>query len=264
MGLLTVSRLTHNFGGLTAVSNLNLNIEQRELVGVIGPNGAGKTTVFNLMSGVYRATSGSILFDGHQIVGLPPSRITGLGLARTFQNIHLFRDMSVLDNVRTAHYAHSRYTPMEALLHTGRFRREEERINNHSLDLLAMLKLDAYALETAKNLPYGMQRRLEIARALATGPKLLLLDEPAAGMNPQEVTALMELIRWIRGTFNLTILLIEHQMHLVMNICERIVVLDFGETIAEGKPAEIQNNAQVLEAYLGKKIDEEANREECT
>ena len=251
MSLLQTRHVTHYFDGLAAVTDFNLNLEPNELVGVIGPNGAGKTTVFNLITGVYRATSGSILFEGTEIVGETPSLITSLGIARTFQNIRLFKELTVLDNVRIAHYARVSYSPVEALLHMGRFRREEEDIIGHSMDLLASLKLEAYADELSKNLPYGLQRRLEIARALATRPKLLLLDEPAAGMNPNEVTQIMEFIRWIRKEFNLTILLIEHQMHLVMNICERLVVLDFGETIATGLPKEIQNNPHVLEIYLG-------------
>jgi branched-chain amino acid transport system ATP-binding protein len=246
--------VTHYFGGLAAVSGFNIELEPRELVGIIGPNGAGKTTVFNLITGVYSATQGSITFDGVHIVGKRPNQITTLGIARTFQNIRLFKEMTVLDNVRTAYYARVKYNSMDALLHTGRFCREEEKIISHSMDLLAHLNLEDYANELSKNLPYGLQRRLEIARALATGPKLLLLDEPAAGMNPQEVVRLMELIRRIKTDFDLTILLIEHQMHLVMNICERLIVLDFGETIAQGKPHEIQNDPLVLEAYLGREI----------
>ena len=251
MSVLKAHKVTHYFDGLAAVSEFNLNLEPYELVGIIGPNGAGKTTIFNLITGVYRATSGNISFEGTEIVGKSPSRITSLGIARTFQNIRLFKELTVLDNVRIAHYARVRYSPIEALLHVGRFAREEEEIIGHSMDLLAFLKLERYADELSKNLPYGLQRRLEIARALATRPRLLLLDEPAAGMNPNEVTQLMEFIQWIRKEFNLTILLIEHQMHLVMNICERLLVLDFGETIAEGLPREIQNNSRVLEVYLG-------------
>lgn len=251
MSVLQAHNVTHYFDGLAAVIDFNLNLEPYELVGIIGPNGAGKTTIFNLITGVYRATHGSISLEGEELVGKTASRITSLGIARTFQNIRLFRELTVLDNVRIAHYARVRYGPLAALLHMGRFRREEEEIIGHSMDLLAFLKLDDYADELAKNLPYGLQRRLEIARALATRPTLLLLDEPAAGMNPNEVTQIMEFIQWIRKQFNLTILLIEHQMHLVMNICERLLVLDFGETIAEGLPREIQNNPRVLEVYLG-------------
>jgi branched-chain amino acid transport system ATP-binding protein len=188
------------------------------------------------------------------LVGLTPHAITKQGIARTFQNIRLFKELSVLDNVRIAHYGQIAYTPAEALLHIGRFRAEEKRITNQALDLLSIFKLDDSAGEKAKNLPYGLQRRLEIARALATEPKLLLLDEPAAGMNPNEIIQLMEFIAWIRKTFSVTIILIEHQMRLVMGICERLVVLDFGATIAQGLCLEIQNNPKVLEAYLGEEV----------
>ncbi|HME45695.1 MAG TPA: ABC transporter ATP-binding protein [Syntrophorhabdales bacterium] len=251
MSILAIQGLTHKFGGLTAVSDLNLTLNAHELVGVIGPNGAGKTTVFNIISGVYRPSRGSILLEGVELVGKSPSQITNLGIARTFQNIRLFRELSVLDNVRIAHYGQVRYNALEALFHVGRFKKEEARIIEHSMELLALLRIDAAADVQAKNLPYGLQRRVEIARALATRPRLLLLDEPAAGMNPNEIDQLMDLIHWIRDEFNLTTLLIEHQMALVMSICERLLVLDFGETIAEGRPEEIQSDQRVLEAYLG-------------
>ena len=254
--LLDIRNLTHRFGGLVAVDKFSLAVAPGELVGVIGPNGAGKTTVFNLISGVYRASAGSIRFDGAELVGRAPQEIARLGIARTFQNIRLFRDATVLDNVRTALDATARYGAAGALAHARGMRREEERVIAEAHEMLALLKLHRLAGETAASLPYGLQRRLEIARALALHPRLLLLDEPAAGMNPSEIGGLMEFIAWVRERFSLTILLIEHQMRLVMGICRRITVLDFGAVLAEGTPDEIRRDPKVLEAYLG--VDEGA------
>ena len=252
--LLKVNNASMIFGGLRAVSNLTMQIDEGELIGLIGPNGPGKTTAFNMLTGVYEPSEGVITFDGQKINDKKPYQVTQMGIARTFQNIRLFSELSVLDNVKIAFNSQVRYGLLEAVGRFGRYFKEEETIEEKALALLKIFHLDKFRDEMAKNLPYGEQRRLEIARALATAPRLLLLDEPAAGMNPQETKELMEMIRWIKKEFDLSILLIEHDMQLVMNVCQRIYVLEYGICIANGTPDEIKHNKRVIKAYLGEEV----------
>ncbi len=249
--ILQAKGVTKRFGGLTAVEGFALELRKGDLQGLIGPNGAGKTTVFNLLTGVYTPDEGEIRLGGARINGLRPFRINSLGLARTFQNIRLFGEMSVLDNVKLARHVRVRHTMLASVLRTAGSRREEGEIEERSMELLRLFDLADRAHEEARSLPYGDQRRLEIARAMATAPKALLLDEPAAGMNPQEKVELAGLIRRVRDEFGMTILLIEHDMGLVMKICERITVLDYGKVIAAGPPEVVRKDPKVIEAYLG-------------
>ena len=254
MALLEVKQLTKHFGGLTAVGDVTLELNEGELVGLIGPNGAGKTTLFNLLTGVYAPSEGTITLDGHLLNGKQPYKIASLGLGRTFQNIRLFKDLTVLDNVLIAFSNHHKKHVFASFLRLPAFYKNEEALKSKAIDLLKIFDLDRDADTLAKNLAYGQQRRLEIVRALATEPKILFLDEPAAGMNPQETAELTDLIRRIKEEFKITIMLIEHDMNLVMDVTERIYVLEYGRLIAHGTPSEIKTNKRVIEAYLGGEV----------
>ncbi len=251
MALLEIDNLGISFGGLRAVDNFSITIEKGQLYGLIGPNGAGKTTIFNLLTGVYKPNTGTILLDGENITGKKTVDINRAGIARTFQNIRLFKELTVLDNVKTGlHNAYS-YGTVTGILRLPKYFKVEKEMDERAIELLKVFGLDEEKDILASNLPYGKQRKLEIARALATGPKLLLLDEPAAGMNPNETTELMDTIRFVRDNFDMTILLIEHDMKLVSGICERLTVLNFGQVLTQGKTADVLNDSEVIKAYLG-------------
>ncbi len=249
--MLEIKNLAIQFGGLKAVDNLNLTIKKNQLYGLIGPNGAGKTTVFNMLTGVYKPTAGTIYLDGENITGKSPAQINRHGIARTFQNIRLFKDMSVLDNVKVGLHNQKKYTAIEGVLRLPRYFKEEKEMDEKALELLKVFELDGEKDTLSSNLPYGKQRKLEIARALATNPKLLLLDEPAAGMNPNETAELMDNIRFIIKKFDMTVLLIEHDMKLVSGICEEVTVLNFGQELAQGITTNVLNDPKVITAYLG-------------
>lgn len=251
MALLEVKNLGISFGGLRAVNAFNVTIEKGQLYGLIGPNGAGKTTVFNLLTGVYQPDEGAIILDGVNVTGKKTIDICKAGIARTFQNIRLFGDMTVLDNVKVGLHNHHPYSTLEGILRLPRYYKVEKEMNEKAMELLKVFGLEEFAEYKAENLPYGQQRKLEIARAMATAPKLLLLDEPAAGMNPNETKELMDTIQFVRDHFDMTILLIEHDMKLVSGICEKLTVLNFGEVLAQGDTQEVLNNPEVITAYLG-------------
>ncbi len=251
MSILSLTSVVKRFGGLTAVNKFSTDLQPGELCALIGPNGSGKTTIFNVITGVYAPTEGKVFFDGRDISGKKPNEIARMGISRTFQNIRLFKGLNVLENVMVGHHLRLKSDPLSAILQLPGYMAEDRKMHSEALELLESVNLSHLADKQATALPYGQQRKLEIARALATHPKLLLLDEPAAGMNPQEAEELMEFILHILKTFDLTIFLIEHQMRVVMGICPRIIVIDHGEQIAEGAPELIQNNPRVIEAYLG-------------
>jgi len=252
MPLLQVKNMSHDFGGLHAVRNYNLDLEAGQIRGLIGPNGAGKTTIFNLVTGVYTPTEGDVLLEGKRINGLPVHTIASMGLGRTFQNLLLWRHMTVLEHVNMAQYSKIGYGLAGAFFGTGGRKKEEKRIREHSMNFLGMMGIARLADQMVLNLPYGAQRRVEMARALATEPKVLLLDEPTAGMNPEELVQIMEIVRKVHGELGPAILLIEHRIKFVMELCHRVQTLNFGELIAEGSPDEIRNNPKVIDAYLGK------------
>jgi branched-chain amino acid transport system ATP-binding protein len=254
MSLLQIKGLSHYFGGLKAVDDFNLELKEDEIVGLIGPNGAGKTTVFNLVCGLYKPSAGTMHFNGNDLVGRYPHQITSLGIGRTFQNIRLWNELSVLHNLRIAHSSQIKYNLLDSFFLTQRMLEDERATVMDAMELLKLFGLTDFAHEFPPNLAYGVQRRVEICRALVMKPRLLLLDEPAAGMNPGEISELMDLIRWVKKQFEVTIWIIEHQMRVIMGICDRIKVIDFGKTIAEGTPDEIRNNPRVIEAYLGEEV----------